>query len=227
MTDVQPNQFVDRATAELEKLVSEARDGARSAEELVAGSIENLQQMVEDLVDWVASEIDKVRTQADEQRSKLETQLGDLLGSVAALVAGAVIVYTGWTPIDPLLSLLICLLVLGSSLRLLREVLQALLEGVPAHLSLEQIGQALAAVNGVRSVHDLHIWTLSSNRIALSAHLVVDEFSQWPQILTGAQHVLLHQGIAHVTLQPESAVHPVRWMSRAAEDAAIPAQEIE
>ena len=64
-------------------------------------------------------------------RGALLHVLGDLLGSVAALVAGAVIVYTGWTPIDPLLSLLICLLVLGSSLRLLREVLQALLEGVP------------------------------------------------------------------------------------------------
>ncbi|WP_301103071.1 cation diffusion facilitator family transporter [Propionivibrio sp.] len=149
-------------------------------------------------------------------RGALLHVLGDLLGSVAALVAGAVIVFTGWTPIDPLLSLLICLLVLGSSLRLLREVLHALLEGVPAHLSLEQVGQALATVPGVNSVHDLHIWTLSSNRIALSAHLVVDDFSQWPDVLAAARHVLLHQGIAHVTLQPESAMHPVRWLSRAA-----------
>jgi cobalt-zinc-cadmium efflux system protein len=159
-------------------------------------------------------------------RGALLHVLGDLLGSVAALVAGAVIVYTGWTPIDPLLSLLICLLVLGSSLRLLREVLQALLEGVPAHLSVEQIGQMLAAVPGIRSVHDLHIWTLSSNRIALSAHLVVDEFSQWPQILAAARNVLQHQGIAHVTLQPESAVHAVRWMPRVADDVIHSVQEI-
>ena len=151
-------------------------------------------------------------------RGALLHVLGDLLGSVAALVAGAVIVYTGWTPIDPLLSLLICLLVLGSSLRLLREVLQALLEGVPAHLSIEQIGRALAVVPGVRSVHDLHIWTLSSNRIALSAHLVVDGLEQWPAVLSAARHVLLHQGITHVTLQPESDMHPVQWLSRAAED---------
>jgi cobalt-zinc-cadmium efflux system protein len=147
-------------------------------------------------------------------RGALLHVLGDLLGSVAALVAGAVIVFTGWTPIDPLLSLLICVLVLASSLRLLREVLQALLEGVPAHLSVDEIGRALAAVPGVRSVHDLHIWTLSSNRVALSAHLIVDTFAQWPEVLAAARHVLLHQGITHVTLQAESAVHAVRWLPR-------------
>ncbi|MFZ4535106.1 cation diffusion facilitator family transporter [Propionivibrio sp.] len=147
-------------------------------------------------------------------RGALLHVVGDLLGSLAALVAGAVIIFTGWTPIDPLLSLLICFLVLGSSLRLLREVLRALLEGVPAHLSIDQIGQALASVPGVRSVHDLHVWTLSSNRIALSAHLVVDAFSQWPEVLAAARHELGHQGIEHVTLQPESNVHAVRWSPR-------------
>ena len=150
-------------------------------------------------------------------RGALLHVLGDLLGSVAALLAGAVIVYTGWTPIDPLLSILICVLVLGSSLRLLREVLGALLEGVPAHLSSEQVGQSLASVQGVRSVHDLHIWTLSSNRVALSAHLVVDSFEQWPDVLAEAKHVLLHHGISHITLQPESGVYTVRWLQRNAE----------
>lgn len=150
-------------------------------------------------------------------RGALLHVLGDLLGSVAALLAGAVIVFTGWMPIDPLLSILICVLVLGSSLRLLREVLGALLEGVPAHLSSEQVGQALAAVQGVRSVHDLHIWALSSNRVALSAHLVVDSFERWPDVLAEAKHVLLHEGIAHVTLQPEAGVHTVRWLQRSAQ----------
>ena len=150
-------------------------------------------------------------------RGALLHVLGDLLGSVAALVAGAVIVFTGWTPIDPLLSMLICLLILGSSLRLLREVLQALMEGVPAHISVEQIGQALVRVPGVRAVHDLHIWTLSSNRIALSAHLVVETLAQWPEVLAAAKDVLLHQGVAHVTLQPESAVHAVNWVPRSVE----------
>ena len=145
-------------------------------------------------------------------RGALLHVLGDLLGSVAALVAGAVVMWTGWTTIDPLLSLLICALMLGSSLRLLREVLQALMEGVPAHLSSADIGRALAAVPGVASVHDLHIWTLSSKRVALSAHVLVDSLDAWPGVLAAARHVLAEQGIAHVTLQPEPATHPVRWM---------------
>lgn len=159
-------------------------------------------------------------------RGALLHVLGDLLGSVAALVAGAVIVFTGWTPIDPLLSLLICLLVLGSSMRLLREVLRALLEGVPAHLSVERIGLALAALADVKSVHDLHVWTLSSKRIALSAHLVVSDFSAWPEILAAAKQVLLQHGIAHVTLQPESTVHAVHWLSRASDVADVSPKEL-
>jgi len=147
-------------------------------------------------------------------RGALLHVLGDLLGSVAALVAGAVVMWTGWTTIDPLLSLLICALMLSSSLRLLREVLQALMEGVPAHLSTEEIGRALAAVPGVASVHDLHIWTLSSKRIALSAHVLVDSLEQWPDVLAAARHLLAEQGINHVTLQPEAATRAVRWMTR-------------
>jgi cobalt-zinc-cadmium efflux system protein len=145
-------------------------------------------------------------------RGALLHVLGDLLGSVAALVAGAVVMWTGWTTIDPLLSLLICALMLGSSLRLLREVLQALMEGVPAHLSSADIGRALAAVPGVASVHDLHIWTLSSKHVALSAHVLVDSLDAWPGVLAAARHVLAEQGITHVTLQPEPATQNVRWM---------------
>jgi cobalt-zinc-cadmium efflux system protein len=150
-------------------------------------------------------------------RGALLHVLGDLLGSIAALLAGAVILYTGWTPIDPLLSLLICAIVLASSLRLLREVLHALLEGVPAHLSLAGIGRALASLPGVRSVHDLHVWTLSSNRVALSAHLVVDSLTKWPAILAGAKEILHEQGISHFTLQPESLTQVVHWRSHAAQ----------
>ncbi len=147
-------------------------------------------------------------------RGALLHVIGDLLGSIAALVAGAVIMFTGWTPIDPILSVLICLLILVSSLRLLREILLALTEGVPLHISLDQIGNALVSLPGVRSVHDLHVWTLSSNRIALSAHLVVDDLARWSEVLAAARHEMLHQGVEHVTLQPESAVHVVHWQRR-------------
>ena len=145
-------------------------------------------------------------------RGALQHVIGDLLGSVGALIAGVGVLYTGWTPIDPLLSMLIGLLVLGSSLRLLREVIQALLEGVPEHLSTEEIGHALAALPGVRAIHDLHIWTLSSNRIALSAHLVVESLAQWPETLAAARQNLKQRGIVHVALQPEPATQPAHWL---------------
>jgi cobalt-zinc-cadmium efflux system protein len=146
-------------------------------------------------------------------RGALLHVLGDLLGSVAALVSGAVIMWTGWMTVDPLLSLLICALMLVSSLRLLREVLQALMEGVPVNLSTEQVGRQLAGVPGVASVHDLHIWTLSSNRIALSAHLVVESLAHWPAVLAASRQVLSEQGIRHVTLQPEPLHNAVRWLA--------------
>lgn len=137
-------------------------------------------------------------------RGALLHVMGDLLGSAAALVSGAVIAFTGWLPIDPLLSLFICGLILLSSLKLLREALHALMEGTPLHLSLAEVGRALAALEGVRSVHDLHIWTLSGERIALSAHLSVDDLARWSELLAEATEMLERRyGIDHATLQPE------------------------
>ena len=137
-------------------------------------------------------------------RGALLHVLGDLLGSVAALLAGAVIYFTGWTPIDPLLSLLICALILVSSLRLLRDAIDVLMERVPRELSLPVVGQTLAAVEGVRSVHDLHIWRLDSSTISLSAHIVVDELQAWPAVLERLRETLIKRfDIDHITLQPE------------------------
>ncbi len=130
--------------------------------------------------------------------------LGDALGSVAAIASGVVILATGWTPIDPLLSLFVALLILGSALRLLREVLHVLMEGVPLQIELEAVGRDLAALAGVQRVHDLHVWTLSSGTIALSAHLEIDDLADWPHLLAAARETLAqHHGISHVTLQPE------------------------
>lgn len=132
--------------------------------------------------------------------------LGDTLGSVAALVSGAVILTTGWTPIDPLASLFICVLIAITSLRLLREAMHALMEGVPLRLATESVGQAMAAYEGVASVHDLHIWTLSGSRVALSAHVIVRDLSRWERTLHELQELLRERfGIEHVTLQPETS----------------------
>lgn len=137
-------------------------------------------------------------------RAALLHVMGDLLGSVAALIAGAVIFFTGWIPIDPLLSLLICVLILYASLRLLWEALHVIMEGVPRYIDLPEVGQAMAGVGAVKSIHDLHIWTLSSGMVALSAHVVISDMAQWHEILVSLRN-LLHDryAIDHVTLQPE------------------------
>ncbi len=137
-------------------------------------------------------------------RAALLHVMGDLLGSVAALTAGAVIYFTGWTMIDPLLSLFIALLILVSTLRLLREVVHMLMEGVPAHLDLDTIRQRLMANAGVEDVHHLRVWSLSSQVTALSAHVVVGQESTWPHILQAMRRVLSEEfHIQHVILQPE------------------------
>ncbi|WP_078120479.1 cation diffusion facilitator family transporter [Thiosocius teredinicola] len=145
-------------------------------------------------------------------RAALLHVLGDLLGSVAALLSGAVIMLTGWTTIDPLLSLLIVVLILVSALRILREALHALMEGVPLHLNLERIGYAMAGIDGVVSVHDLHVWSLSANRTALSAHLVIHDMADWPNVLDQMRRMLADTfDIDHVTLQPEMDGQVVTW----------------
>ncbi len=148
-------------------------------------------------------------------RAALLHVVGDLLGSVAALIAGVVIVFTGWTPIDPLLSLAIGALILVSSLHLLRQALHGIMEGVPLHLSMEEIGQEMACVPGVVSVHDLHVWSIASEEIMLSAHLSVSDMARWEGILAESRK-LLHErfGIEHVTLQPEPAVQIISWIPK-------------
>jgi cobalt-zinc-cadmium efflux system protein len=130
--------------------------------------------------------------------------LGDLLGSIAALSAGIVIFATGWYPIDPLLSLLISGLILISTIRMLRDALHVLMEGVPHDIDLVEAGHALAGVAGIRSVHDLHIWTIASGQVALSAHVDVETLENWPLTLERIRDVARSRfGIEHVTIQPE------------------------
>ncbi|HEY9531258.1 MAG TPA: cation diffusion facilitator family transporter [Burkholderiales bacterium] len=136
--------------------------------------------------------------------------IGDALGSLAALASGLVIALVGWAPIDPLASLAICVLIAISALRLTRESLHALMEGVPRGLSVDEIGREMASVKGVLSVHDLHVWALSGSRTALSAHVVVASLSHWDRTLFALQERLRDKfDIDHVTLQPESGARPL------------------
>jgi cobalt-zinc-cadmium efflux system protein len=137
-------------------------------------------------------------------RAALLHVLGDLLGSVAALVAGAVIYLTGYTVVDPLLSMLVSGLILRSVLGVLKESTLVLLDSVPTGVEFRKVGEALARIDGVRSIHDLHIWSMVPGRNAVSAHVLIDRIERWPRILHEARSVLARDfGIDHVTLQPE------------------------
>jgi cobalt-zinc-cadmium efflux system protein len=136
--------------------------------------------------------------------------LGDAASSAAVIVAGAVIWATGWTIADPLASGAVALLILPRTWTLLRQAVNVLLEGAPAHLDVGEIESTLCAAAGVRRVHDLHVWTLSSGREAMSAHVVVAPDTSSDRILEDL-HVILHTrfGIDHTTIQVETEPAPL------------------
>lgn len=129
--------------------------------------------------------------------------LGDLLGSVGTVVAAIVVRTTGWLAADPIASLLVTLLVVRSAWRLVRESVDVLLEATPAHISLGRVREGLQSIGGVESVHDLHVWTVTSGMVAMSAHAVVREPAENQKVLEAAIAAMRRLGIAHVTLQVE------------------------
>jgi len=140
-------------------------------------------------------------------RSAFWHVLGDALSSVGVLVGAAVMALSGWHWVDPLISIGISAVVVVGGWRLLREAVDVLLETVPPHVDVDGVEKALAGIPSVIAVHDLHIWTVGSGMVALSAHLVVDEPSACENdtILVAAKRALVERfGIDHSTLQIES-----------------------
>ena len=132
--------------------------------------------------------------------------LGDLLGSAAIVVGSLVMRATGWTRVDPILSLLISGLVVWTAWDVIRESLNILLEGLPKGVHLGEVTKSMRAVKGVLDVHDLHIWCIGSNSSALSCHVLIDDMppSQSDAILHDLNHVLNdHFKIHHTTVQFE------------------------
>jgi cobalt-zinc-cadmium efflux system protein len=135
--------------------------------------------------------------------------LGDALSSLGVIVAALVVMRTGFTLVDPLVSALIALFIVPRTWRLLRQAVNVLLEGTPAHLDLGEIEEAMIRIPGARRVHDLHVWTLTSGREAMSAHVVIDDVRQSERLLE-VLHAVLHArfGIDHTTIQLD-VEHPV------------------
>ena len=132
--------------------------------------------------------------------------LGDLLGVAAIMVGALVIRATGWTRVDPVLSILISVLIVWTAWNITRESLNILLEGLPKGLELKQVVSAIQAIDGVLDVHDLHIWSLGSNSHALSCHVLIADMppSQSDHILHRVKHVLGDRfHVHHTTVQFE------------------------
>jgi len=137
------------------------------------------------------------------QRGAYLHVLGDLLGSVGALVAGVIVLTSGWIMADPLISVLIGTLVLISAWRLVKESTDVLLEAAPRHIALSDVHDRIATVPGVESVHDLHLWTVTSGVVAMSGHLVVKNPSDNQPVLEEVQERMQALRINHVTVQLE------------------------
>ena len=130
--------------------------------------------------------------------------LSDLLGSIGAIVAGVLIVWTGWYWVDPVTSVFIGLLILVSSFDLVRESVDVLMQATPRHIDLAEVQRTLEAVEGVRKIHDLHIWTLTSNLFTLTAHAVVNGDHDQHALLNSLEKTIHdHFGIDHITIQLE------------------------
>jgi len=129
--------------------------------------------------------------------------LGDLLGSLGAIAAGLVILFTGWTPADPLISVVIAALILYSAWNLVKEATEVLLEAAPAHIDVPEVVEELKDIRGLDEIHDVHVWTLTSGFVALSAHGVIDDPARIRAVLADIQARLEKRGIEHVTFQLE------------------------
>jgi len=130
--------------------------------------------------------------------------MGDLLGSVGAIVAGILMLTTGFWLADPLVSCLVAGLIVFSALRLIRKSLDVLLEGTPPHLDLDEIRRALSGVDGVCEVHDLHVWTITQGFESLTAHLLLEDGARHQEVLHRSHLMLVERfRIEHSTLQPE------------------------
>ncbi|WP_099222844.1 cation diffusion facilitator family transporter [Listeria costaricensis] len=141
-------------------------------------------------------------------RSAFLHVIGDLLGSVGAIIAALLIIFFGWNIADPIASVIVSALILVSGFRVLRESVHVLMEGKPASLDVGAIRKYFLSLSGVESVHDLHVWSITSDFQALTAHIQVEEKVDRDALLEEIEHYLAdHYHLGHVTIQMERHAH--------------------
>jgi cobalt-zinc-cadmium efflux system protein len=130
--------------------------------------------------------------------------IGDLLGSIGVILSGAILWLTHWNPIDPIISILFSFGILYGSGKIIRQTLSVLMESTPEGIDSHAIERDLKAVVGVKEVHDLHVWAVSTKKFALSVHLIADK----PTVLKQAHEMIeKNYGISHMTIQVEDPTH--------------------
>ena len=134
--------------------------------------------------------------------------VADTLVSLGVVISGIIICYTGWNMIDPIVSLIIAAVILISTWELLSDSLRLAVDGIPEGVDKKEIEQELLENEHVSEVHHVHIWAISTTETALTAHVVVDDFANWPQVSHQLKHELAEHGIAHATLEPETPDTP-------------------
>ncbi|OGD54737.1 hypothetical protein A3K80_00895 [Candidatus Bathyarchaeota archaeon RBG_13_38_9] len=136
--------------------------------------------------------------------------VADILGSVGAIFAGLIMLFTGWYQVDSLISIIIGVLIFYSSTKLIRNSLNILLEGVPFHINLEDLEKRLLQFEEVKSVHDLHVWCITTDKMCcMSGHVIVKEGIERKELLTRLIEMLKEDfGIDHTTIQLEEGEYP-------------------
>nr|WP_106781779.1 cation diffusion facilitator family transporter [Lysinibacillus timonensis] len=136
--------------------------------------------------------------------------ISDMLGSVGAIVAALLMMFFGFGWADPLASVIVAILVLRSGFFVTKSSVHVLMEGTPENTSIDEVIQIIQQTDGIQSIHDLHIWSITSGLNALSCHAVVDDLmtiSESEAMLRKIEHDLSHHSIQHVTIQLETTAH--------------------
>jgi len=136
--------------------------------------------------------------------------ISDMLGSMGAIIAALLIMFFGWGWADPLASVIVAVLVLRSGYYVTKSGLHVLMEGTPQNVDINDVIQTIQQTQGVKGVHDLHIWSITSGLHALSCHIVVDDhmtIAESEPLLRKIEHDLEHKNIQHVTIQLETSAH--------------------
>ena len=139
-------------------------------------------------------------------KSAVLHMLGDAAASAGVIVGGIIILFTNWYFVDPILSVLIALLIARGAWKIVKQTVGVLMEGTPANIEIPEVVKTITSISGIQQVHDLHVWTITSGRIALSCHAVVDgkmTVEDTQKLLQEAEHKLIHLGIGHVTIKPK------------------------